>query len=104
MDSASEHKHADTSVRIFMVVWFWLLALTAVEVFLGYKAFEVNVMIVLLMGLSLIKASLIVAYFMHLRYEKPSMAATLMPALVMVIILMFMIFPDSFRLLAMRPH
>ena len=33
MDSASEHKHADTGVKIFMVVWFWLLALTAVEVF-----------------------------------------------------------------------
>ena len=104
MDQASEHKHADTNVKIFMVVWFWLLALTGVEVFLGYKAFEVNVMIVLLMGLSVIKASLIIAYFMHLRYEKPSMAATLMPALVMVIILMFMVFPDSFRLLAMRPH
>ena len=104
MDSASERKHADTGVKIFMVVWFWLLALTAVEVFLGYKAFEVNVMIVLLMGLSVIKASLIIAYFMHLRYEKPSMAATLMPALVMVIILMFMIFPDSFRLLALRTH
>ena len=104
MDQASEHKHADTNVKIFMVVWFWLLALTGVEVFLGYKAFEVNVMIVLLMGLSVIKASLIIAYFMHLRYEKPSMAATLMPALVMVILLMFMLFPDSFRLLAMRPH
>ncbi|MGA2072467.1 MAG: cytochrome C oxidase subunit IV family protein [Terriglobia bacterium] len=104
MDQASEHKHADTGVKIFMVVWFWLLALTGVEVFLGYKAFEVNIMIVLLMGLSVIKASLIIAYFMHLRYEKPSMAATLMPALVMVIILMFMVFPDSFRLLAMRPH
>jgi cytochrome c oxidase subunit IV len=56
------------------------------------------------MGLSVIKASLIIAYFMHLRYEKPSMAAALMPALVMVILLMFMVFPDSFRLLAMRPH
>jgi cytochrome c oxidase subunit 4 len=104
MDQASEHKHADASVKIVMVVWFWLLALTAVEVFLGYKAFEVNIMIVLLMGLSVIKASLIIAYFMHLRYEKPSMAATLMPALVMVILLMFMVFPDSFRLLAMRPR
>ena len=104
MDQASGHRNADTGVRIFMVVWFWLLALTGVEVFLGYKAFEVNLMIVLLMGLSIIKASLIIAYFMHLRYEKASMAATLMPALVMVILLMFMVFPDSFRLLAMRPH
>ena len=85
------------------MVWFWLLALTGVEVFLGYEAFEAKLMIGLLMGLSVIKASLIIAYFMHLRYEKPSLAATLMPALVMVIVLMFMVFPDSLRLLAMRP-
>ena len=104
MNSALGHKHAEGGVKVFLVVWFWLLALTGVEVFLGYKAFEVNLMIVLLMGLSLIKASLIIAYFMHLRYEKASMAAALMPALVMVILLMFMVFPDSFMLLAMRPH
>jgi cytochrome c oxidase subunit 4 len=104
MNQASEHKHAEGGVKIFMVVWFWLLALTGVEVFLGYKAFEVKLMIGLLMGLSVIKASLIIAYFMHLRYEKPSMAAALMPALVMVIVLMFMIFPDSLRLLSMRPR
>ena len=104
MNHGSEHEHPEGTVKVFLVVWFWLLALTAVEVFLGYKAFEVNIMICLLMGLSVIKASLIIAYFMHLRYEKPSMAATLIPALVMVILLMFMIFPDSFRLLSMRPH
>jgi cytochrome c oxidase subunit 4 len=104
MNSASDREHSEGGVKVFMVVWFWLLALTGVEVFLGYKAFAVKIMTVLLMGLSVIKASLIIAYFMHLRYEKPSMAATLMPALVMVILLMFMVFPDSFRLLAMRPH
>jgi cytochrome c oxidase subunit 4 len=104
MKSASRDDHKEGGVKVFLVVWFWLLALTGVEVFLGYKAFEVKIMIMLLMGLSVIKASLIIAYFMHLRYEKPSMAATLMPALVMVILLMFMVFPDSFRLLAMRPH
>jgi cytochrome c oxidase subunit IV len=104
MDRATGREHAEGGVKVFLVVWFWLLALTGVEVFLGYKAFQVNIMIGLLMGLSVVKASLIIAYFMHLRYERASMAAALMPALVMVIVLMFMMFPDSFRLLAMRPH
>ena len=87
-----------------MVVWFWLLALTGVEVFLGYKQLELKLMLVLLMGLSIVKAALIIAYFMHLRYEKASMAATLMPALVIVIVLMNIFLPDSLRLLHMRPH
>ncbi len=104
MSSSSEHAHAEGTVRVFLVVWFWLLALTGVEVLLGYEHLELKIMLVLLLGLSVIKASLIVAYFMHLRYERASMAATLMPALVIVILLMNMILPDSLRLLHMRPH
>ena len=104
MSSSTEHGHAEATVRVFMIVWFWLLALTAVEVFLGYKQLELKLMLVLLMGLSVIKAGLIIAYFMHLRYEKPSMALALMPALVIVIVLMNIFLPDSLRLLHMRPH
>ena len=104
MDRSSEHVHSEASVKIFLYVWFWLLALTGVEVFLGYEHLEVKLMLVLLMGLSVIKASLIISYFMHLRYERRSMALTLMPALVIVVTLMFMLFPDSFRLLQMRPR
>ena len=69
MTSSTEHAHAEGSTRVFLIVWFWLLALTGVEVFLGYKQLELKLMLVLLMGLSVIKAALIIAYFMHLRYE-----------------------------------
>ena len=104
MSSSTEHAHAEGTTRVFLIVWFWLLALTGVEVFLGYKQLELKLMLVLLMGLSIVKAALIIAYFMHLRYEKASMAATLMPALVIVIVLMNVFLPDSLRLLHMRPH
>jgi cytochrome c oxidase subunit IV len=96
--------HAEGTTRVFLTVWFWLLALTAIEVFLGYKHLELRLMLVLLLGLSVVKAALIIAYFMHLRYERASMAATLMPALVIVIVLMNIFLPDSLRLLHMRPH
>ena len=104
MSVSTAHAHAEGSTRLFLIVWFWLLAMTAVEVFLGYEQLELKLMLVLLMGLSVVKASLIIAYFMHLRYERPSMAATLMPALVIVIVLMNIFLPDSLRLLHMRPH
>jgi cytochrome c oxidase subunit 4 len=104
MNASVERAHAGGTTRVFMVVWFWLLALTGIEVFLGYKQLEVKLMLVLLLGLSVIKAALIIAYFMHLRYEKASMAAVLMPALVIVIVLMNIFLPDSLRLLHMRPH
>ena len=104
MSSPSKPTHAEGTVRVFMIVWFWLLALTAVEVFLGYEQLELKLMLVLLLGLSVVKAALIIAYFMHLRYERASMAAILMPALIMVIVLMNIFLPDSLRLLHMRPH
>jgi len=104
MNASTEHVHVEGTRRLFLIVWFWLLALTGVEVFLGYEHLELKLMLVLLMGISVIKAALIIAYFMHLRYERPSMAATLMPALIIVLVLMNIFLPDSLRLLHMRPH
>jgi cytochrome c oxidase subunit 4 len=54
-------------------------------------------MLTLLIGLSLVKAAMIVAYFMHLRFERMSLVLTLIPTLVVCICLLFIVFPDSFR-------
>ena len=86
-----------------MVVWVSLLVLTGVEVFLAYENLEVKLMLIILMTLSIVKASLIISYFMHLRFERMSLVLTLMPALVFVIVIMFMAFPDSVRLYEMKP-
>lgn len=102
MHEATKSAHAESSMRAIFTVWFSLLGLTGVEVFLAYQQLELKLMLTLLMGLSLIKASLIIAYFMHLRYERRSLAFTLMPALIFVVGMMFVIFPDSIRVLLMR--
>jgi len=84
-------------------VWGSLLFLTGLEVFLAYEHLPLNLMLILLMGISLVKAALIVAYFMHLRFEKQSLVLTLIPALVVVASTLVVFFPDSLRLLNMRP-
>jgi cytochrome c oxidase subunit IV len=85
------------------MVWGWLLILTGVEVFLAYEQLPLRVMLVLLMGLSLVKAALIMGYFMHLRFEKRTLILTLIPALIIVASTLAVFFPDSLRLLHMRP-
>src|SRR6516164_424507 len=65
MEAATHHEHVQGK-KIFLFVWFWLLALTAGEVLLAYQQLALKVMLILLMGLSIIKASLIISYFMHL--------------------------------------
>src|SRR5258708_21663913 len=95
--------HFVGGTRLFISVWGWLLALTGFEVFLGYKQVPVIYMLVILMGVSIIKAALIVAYFMHLRFERLNLVLTIVPALVICICLMLLVFfPDSFRATNLR--
>jgi len=100
--------HADTqehfagSNKLFFSIWFWLLLLTGFEVFLGYVQLPVVYMLVILMGASIIKAALIVAYFMHLRFERLNLILTIVPALVICICLLMVFFPDSFRAKQLR--
>ncbi len=103
MQETMEHGHVEAPTRLFLYVWFWLLGLTGVEVFLAYENLAVKVMLTLLMTLSIVKASLIISYFMHLRFERRSLALILMPAMVFVVGMLFVFFPDSLRLLEMRP-
>jgi cytochrome c oxidase subunit IV len=96
-------EHAETAGnKIIFSVWFGLLGLTVLEVILAYRQLPLQTMLSILMVLSVIKAALIIAYFMHLRYEQPSLFVTLIPALVFVLIMMTAIFADSTRLAHMR--
>jgi len=100
----SEHAHDEISKKVTFTVWFSLLALTGIEVILAYEQLELKLMLTILMGLSLVKASLIIAYFMHLRYERRSLVLSLMPALIFVVGMLFVFFPDSLRILVMKVH
>ena len=53
----------------FFWVWGVLLILTAIEVYLTYQNMQPMTMLTILLGLSFIKAALIIGFFMHLRYE-----------------------------------
>jgi len=95
------HAHAEEhfagSNKLFISIWGWLVALTLVEIFLAYKPMPIHLMLIVLLGLSIIKAALIVAYFMHLRFERLNLILTIVPALVICICLLLVFFPDSFR-------
>ncbi len=94
---ASEHVHFEGRTQLFLFVLGGLLVLTLVEVFLAYIHLPLTLMLIILMGLSIIKAAMIVAYFMHLKFERMSLVLTLIPTLVICICLLFIVFPDSFR-------
>src|ERR1044072_6188042 len=94
--------HFEGTTRLFLFILGWLLGLTLGEVFLAYIHVPLHIMLTILIGLSLIKAALIVAYFMHLRFERLSLVLTLIPMLVVCVCLLLVFFPDSFRSSTLR--
>jgi cytochrome c oxidase subunit IV len=90
------HHFAGTN-KLFSTVWIWLLVLTGIEIVLAYRPMSLHLMLTILLGLSIIKAVLIVAYFMHLKFERLTLILTVVPMLVICICLLFVFFPDSFR-------
>ena len=90
------------TIKSFTVVWIILLVLTGIEVLLAYEQVNPVIMLTILVGLSVIKAALIIAYFMHLKFERFSLFLTLFPMLIFCILMMMVFMPDSMRLVLMR--
>jgi len=98
-------EHAGASVGTNIAVWIGLVAITGLEVFLAYEELQPAVMLSILVVLSVVKAAMIMSYFMHLKFEKFSLVLLLIPATIFCIFMMLLFFfPEAFRLLQMRPH
>lgn len=98
--AAEEQRHHKKAQ--FFWVWGVLLLLTAIEVYLTYQNMQPAKMLTILMGLSLIKAALIIGFFMHLRYEISRMKWLTMCSVVGCLILMtIFFFPDAFRIVSL---
>ena len=89
--------------RIYAVTWFWLLAITVVELAIVLMHVPKIVLATALIIMALFKAWLIVAYFMHLRYERLSLVyAVMVPMVFLAVILWTGTFPDALNVFNLR--
>jgi cytochrome c oxidase subunit 4 len=92
--------HHDEGKSQYFWVWAALLVITVVEIVLAYKQVLDPVhMLGVLMVLSVIKAALIIAYFMHLKFETARMKLLLMSSVTACLCLMCVFFADALRVL-----
>ncbi len=89
-------------MKLYVVVWIGLLLIVGVEVAATYAHLPVGTLLALLLVLAGLEAALGLLYFMHLRYERPSLFWSLVPALVVVLVLMDHFWPDALRLMHQR--
>ena len=89
--------------RIYAVTWFWLLAITVVELAIVLMHVPKLILATALIIMALLKAWLIVAYFMHLRYERLSLVyAVMVPMVFLAVILWTGTFPDALNVFNLR--
>src|SRR5260370_38310514 len=96
---AEEQRHH--GVTPFFWVWGVLLVLTAIEVYLGYQSMEPKRMLSIRMCLSIVKAALIIGYFMHMKYEGSDMKYLPMCSLMFCLGRLLVFLPDAFRFISL---
>ncbi|MEA2626578.1 MAG: cytochrome c oxidase subunit [Candidatus Binatota bacterium] len=76
-------------------IFWWLLALTIIEVGITYTGMPKVVTASLLISTALAKAALVALFFMHLRFESVTLGLIAVTPLVLCVFLLFMLMPDS---------
>jgi cytochrome c oxidase subunit 4 len=89
----SETTHAEPN---YLGVFWWLLALTILEVAVVYMPIAKMVIAIVLVTLAVTKAALVAMYFMHLKFERRTLALVALSPFVLCVFLILMLMPDIF--------
>lgn len=97
-DVTSDHHHDDHSIRPYMVIFVWLIVLTALEVGIGNVVGGIKLWIALT-GMAVAKALFVALYYMHLQTEQKAVKGLLLLPVVLVFVLFMLIVPDAVNFL-----
>ncbi|MEE9136958.1 MAG: cytochrome C oxidase subunit IV family protein [candidate division NC10 bacterium] len=86
---ATDHKMPN-----YIAIFWWLLVLTILEVAVIYAPMAKLIIVILLIGMALSKASLVAMYFMHLRFEPRALGIIALVPLILCVFLVLMLLPD----------
>lgn len=85
----SDREHAQHGYGIYATTWFWLLVVTVAEIGVTLVHAPRGLLIFSLVVLALVKAALIMAYFMHLRWEQPVVATLFSVPIAILLLALF---------------
>jgi caa(3)-type oxidase subunit IV len=80
----------------YMGVFWWLLALTLLELGVIYVPVHRLAILILLVVLAVSKAALVALYFMHLKFEPRTLGLVALSPFVLCVFLILMLMPDIF--------
>ena len=78
----------------YMTIFWWLFALTIIEVGVIFMPIAKLVIAILLISLAVSKAALVAMYFMHLRFERRTLGLIAVTPLLLGTLLVLILVPD----------
>ncbi len=87
MSETTDHEHVKKHVRVYIIVFAALAALTIVTVAIAYLELSIVPAIMVALFIAIVKGSLVAGYFMHLISEKKVIISILIVAGVFLIVL-----------------
>jgi heme/copper-type cytochrome/quinol oxidase subunit 4 len=92
----------EPGMKEYIAIWVGLLCIVGIETFLTSMNLSTHELLASLLVLAFIEAGIALLYFMHLKYEKPNLFWSLVPAVIFVLFMMNHIWPDAYRMANMR--
>jgi len=90
-----EHEHAQVPDSLYVKIWGVLIVLTVLTVAVSYLNMQ-NVKVLTAMMIATVKATLVILYFMHLRWEGRLFAILMVVVLATYAILIALTFSDYY--------
>ena len=88
-----------SGVGVYLAVYVVILLIAGLQILLAYQQVDTSRTLLRMLSLAIIQAGLAVLFFMHMRSERRLLAMTLIPITIFVLLMMNMIWTDSFRIL-----
>lgn len=86
-----QQAHAEPN---YMAVFYWLAALTVIEVAVTFLPLTKLALGAILVVLAFTKAALVALYFMHLKFERRTLLIVAVTPVILCVFLMFMLLPE----------
>ena len=96
----SDAGHQEHPLQVYFVVWGWLFILSACSYMIDFIGVQGYLRWTLILFFMIVKAGLIIAVFMHMKWERLSLSyAILLPPIAVLVFVAIMMFESDYTVL-----
>ena len=93
----AEQGHQQHPLKVYLIVWGWLFILSTGSYMVDFFGLQSYLRWTLIMFFMILKASLIVAFFMHMKWERLALSyAILLPPIAVLVFVAIMVFESDY--------